>query len=86
EELNSEEEELESENSDNKDGHASFSRNSTRRGRGRPRLSTSNINKQSRRGHARPYRLPKSSETPLTNIRLEFLPLHTTAHLQPMDA
>ncbi|CAG8666869.1 1510_t:CDS:2, partial [Racocetra persica] len=83
EELNSEEEELESENSDNKDSHASSSKNSTRRGHGHPRLSASNINKQSR---AHPYRLPEPSETPLTNIRLEFLPPHTTAHLQPMDA
>ncbi|CAG8817401.1 8256_t:CDS:2, partial [Racocetra persica] len=46
EELNSEEEELENKNSDNEDSYASSSRNSTRRGCGRPRLSASNINKQ----------------------------------------
>ncbi|CAG8779425.1 12030_t:CDS:2, partial [Racocetra persica] len=74
----SEEEELESENSDNEDDHASSSRNSTRYGCSHP--------SKSHQGRARPYRLPESSETPLTNIRLEFLPPHTTAHLQPIDA
>lgn len=108
-ELNSEEE-SESESLDNEESYASSSRNPIRRGRGRPRLSVSNINKQSgrnsrshgcgcghgrdqascgrkgRQGCARPYRLPEPTETPLTNIRIEFLPPHTTAHLQPMDA
>ncbi|CAG8612367.1 19497_t:CDS:2 [Racocetra fulgida] len=83
EESNSEKEELESVNSDNKESHASLSRNFIRCGHGCLRLNASNINKQS---CARPYRLSAPSETSLTNIRLEFLPPHTTAHLQPMDA
>ncbi|CAG8722217.1 7317_t:CDS:2, partial [Gigaspora rosea] len=72
---------LESENLDNEDGHASSSRNSIQHGRGRPRQAS-----KGRRGCAHPYKLSEPSETPLTNIKLEFLPPHTTAHLQPIDA
>ncbi|CAG8552898.1 10380_t:CDS:2, partial [Scutellospora calospora] len=97
-ELNSEEE-SESESLNNEESYASSSRNPIRRSCSHPRLNVSNINKQSRRnsrspscsskghrGHARPYRLPEPTETPLTNIRIEFLPPHTTAYLQPMNA
>ncbi|CAG8777203.1 7287_t:CDS:1, partial [Gigaspora rosea] len=38
-----------------------------------------------RRSCACPYRLLEPSKIPLTNIRLEFLPPHTTTYLQPMD-
>lgn len=53
------------------------------RGRGLKQVSSSS---KGRRGCARPYTIPDPSGTRLTNIQIEFLPPHTTAHLQPMDA